>query len=116
MSNHLIPLSQAIQMTTLFRQQRDMILKPVYAGKNMLPIAETFDRSAIESLLNLPDCRSIRIYHSMDQNLQLHAIIVGVDSADKDILPTTDSTATDVPIAENSRLCPPYCTTSPLNP
>ena len=134
--SHRIPLERAVQMTTLYRQQKDNILKEEYAGKNKLPISETFKKEAVERLLAQPDCSAVRIYYSMDENLDLHAILVGVNSNDQDILPSTsasvsqasDTTSEDNldeevgedeqgEILEESYRCPPNCgEPSPLNP
>ncbi|HEX8331483.1 MAG TPA: hypothetical protein VF622_02605, partial [Segetibacter sp.] len=84
---HRISLEKAIQMTTLYRQEKENILKSEYAGKDILPISETFNRTAFEALLAQPGCTALRIYHSMDETLKLHSIVVGVNNQNQDILP-----------------------------
>lgn len=114
-SNHRIPLQQAIEMTKRYRANMEGILKPEHQGKGILHLSETFDREAFDALLAQPGCTGIRIYYSMDQNLKFHAIVVGVNSQDQDILPSADTSTTDGTIVEEGRTCPPICTASPLN-
>jgi len=133
--NHFISLDQAIQMTTTYRENRNTILAPNYQGADYLPNAETFDRAAFDTILAKPSCASLRIYYSMDNELKVHAIIVGVDADGQDILPnaaiiTTEegspllsetgeslsAESDEEEIIEMGQRCPPYCTISPLNP
>jgi hypothetical protein len=117
--NHAISLPQAIEMTTAFRNQKDKILNPALAGKNILPTCETFDRAIIDTLLAQPGCVRIRIYYGLQKDLSLHAILVGVNEKDEDMLPSGDSGEGDEEggsIAEESIPCPPTCPPpSPLN-
>ncbi len=115
-TKHVIPLDQAIQMTQLYRQQKENILTPEQRGKNLLAISETFDRSAFDQLLGQPGCTSLRLYYGMDANLQVHAIVVGVDASGNDQLPPATPAATDPVIIEEASFCPPFCgPASPLN-
>jgi hypothetical protein len=118
--NHSISLETAIQMTTFFRESKDRILQENLQGLDILPIAETFDRAAIDKLLSHPRCARLRIYYGMDQEQKIHAVLVGVDADDKDILPSTDAPATEgeeeAEIVELAQRCPPYCSQSVLNP
>src|SRR5258708_1775131 len=122
MNNHFIPLSQAIEMTTRYRSKKEDILSPEFKGKNILLLAETFDRAAFDTLLAEADCTSIRIYFSMHQDLQVRAIFVGVNGKNEDILPeaaqpgsaTTETSGNQ--IVEEGAPCPTWCpTSSPLN-
>src|SRR4051812_34951731 len=98
--DHEITLKQAIEMTTLYRDNISVILDPVFKGKEILPLNETFNRAAIQSLLDQTDCQGIRIYYSMDPSLKIHAILVGVNSKNADILPSTSpSTASMTTLA-----------------
>ena len=111
-----ISLQQAIEMTSLYRKEKENILDPGFKGRNILVNSETFDRADIDALLAEPDCKSIRVYYGMDDLFQVHAIIVGVNSNDEDILPSIEiaSKSTDTPdsggyaIEEGIR-CPPAC-------
>jgi hypothetical protein len=117
MSNS-IPLSQAVDMTARYRQNKTGILAQG-ADPNILPVCETFDASSIANILAVQGCASVRIYYGMSDNLYLHAIIVAVDANDADILPpdgTETTTATNAEIEEEARRCPPICPpSSPLN-
>ncbi len=121
-------------MTTLYREQKNQILKPEFAEKGILPQSESFDRKIIDRLLAQGDCVGIRIYFGMSHELQLRAIVVGYNSKNEDILPaseeraakasTTESTESteggeegEGIIAEEGMLCPPLCPPkSNLNP
>lgn len=116
MPNHSIPLSQAVAMTKLYRSHRDNILKPEYQGQNLLLTCETFDRAAFDTLLAEPGCEKIRIYFSMNEKLQVVAIVVGVNAAGEDLLPTETGDGNDYEIIEDGLPCPSWCPPpSPLN-
>lgn len=114
-----ISLQQAIDMTTLFREQKAGITNPDLAGKDVLPYCETFDRAAFDALLSETGCVKVRIYSGLTPGLQLRAIIVGVNDKDEDILPLLSAPldGTGDIIIEEGQPCPPYCPPpSPLNP
>ena len=120
MPDNLITLNEAVQMTTLFRNEMEAILAQPYQGKNILAICETFGRQAFDTLLTEDDCVGLRIYYGMSDDLQVHAIVVGVNSKNEDILPAggiaVPMTTTPV-IIEDSLRCPDNCPpASPLNP
>lgn len=136
-NEHSISLERAIQMTRRFRENRDKILNIDVLGKDILPTCETFNRDAFTSFFENPEVKGLRIYYGMSENLQIHAIIVGVNEKNEDMLPastiggvepTVTSTITDVTlsaddptepteptpvntplIVEDSSRCPPYC-------
>jgi hypothetical protein len=115
--SQFISLKQAVDMTTLYRQQKEKILASGL-DKNILARCETFDRDIFDALLSKPGCSAIRIYYGMDSTLKVHAVVVAVDGSDKDILPDT-ATLNDVgtDIGEESRRCPDDCPPpSELNP
>lgn len=109
-----IPLQQAIEMTMLYRQQKENILDPAFQNKNILVNSETFERAEFDTVLGDPNCVKLRIYYGMDDSLQVHAIIVGVDAKDQDILPDDTAGTTSVTdpggrIIEEGMRCPPNC-------
>ena len=110
--SQLISFSDAITMTTAFRADRETLLATGYKNNNTLPKSETFDRLEIETLLGLTDCEAIRIYYGLDSNSRVHAILVGVDSNDEDIIP--QSSNYDATIVEQGRRCPDDCPPSSL--
>ena len=120
--NHFINLQMASAMATMYRANRELVLAAPYQNQNVLPICETFDRDAIDQLLDQTDCQALRIYYGMNEDFTVHAIVVGVDSNGADILPSGGSvtlsaseTEEDL-IAENGARCPDVCPpTSPLN-
>ena len=101
-------------MTASLRKSGELILNPVHKGMNIIPTCETFDREAFDALLSQPDCMSIRIYYGMDEKLKVHAIAVGVNSKNEDILPSAEAKAI---IVENGKRCPTDCpASSSINP
>ena len=110
-----ISLTEAIAMTSRYRAQRTNILKSQYAEDNILLTCETFDRDAFSELLDATDCEKVRIYFGMTEELQVRAIVVGVNSYDEDILPVSTATVTNM-IIEEGLPCPASCPPpSPLN-
>jgi len=114
--NHFISLPTAEDMTELFRSERENILKTEFQGDDVLPICETFERQAFDTLLGKTGCESLRIYYGMSEDFKIHAIIVAVDENGADMLPGTSLTEEDDDIVENGNRCPDLCPpTSPLN-
>src|SRR5688500_4023043 len=79
MSSHLISLQNAIDLTTRFRDEKENILIQSLRDQNILPVCETFDRSAFDTLLAQSGCEAVRVYFSMDSSLKVKLVIVGVD-------------------------------------
>lgn len=118
-TNHFITLQKGIDMTALYRQEKENILALPYKNLNILPLSETFDRAAFDTLLAETGCISVRIYYGMSEDLLVHAIIVGVNESNEDILPPAQNplsteALTDYVILEQSIRCPPDC--APLSP
>jgi hypothetical protein len=109
--NHFISLQEAIDMTTLYRQEQENILKPVYQNQNILARSEAFERAAFDTLLAKNGCAGLRIYYGMDAQLKVHAIIVPTDENGNDILPSSSLTNTEEgeDIAERGLRCPDIC-------
>ena len=117
-NDHLISLQHAVDMTARYRLNKEAILATEYRDKDILPISETFNRSAIEKLLSEKDCAAIRIYYGMDETERSHAILVGVNASNEDILPSSTNTLSesDEVILEEGQRCPDICPEkSPLN-
>ncbi|HEY5407791.1 MAG TPA: hypothetical protein VIJ92_11920 [Ginsengibacter sp.] len=117
--SHFIPLQKAVEMATLFRQQNENILATEYRKQNILAHSETFNRHAFEKLLAETDCAGIRIYYGMDEKLKVHAVLVGVNDSNEDILPSQgNQPQSTIPvIVEEGQRCPDICPEkSPLNP
>jgi hypothetical protein len=117
-----ISLDLAKKMTALYRRYREDIDSLPVAIKDILPISETFGREAFDAVLSQEGCTGVRIYYGMSDDLKVHAIIVGVNEKNEDMLPAltaplaTSSTTRDPVIIEDSSFCPPYCApASPLN-
>jgi len=104
--SHSISLEVAVEMTTLYRENRPAILKPEYST-DILALNESFNKEDVLSLLEENGCAGLRIYYGMSPDLNIHAILVGVNEAGEDILP--DEKMLDAIILEDSRRCPVEC-------
>jgi hypothetical protein len=107
-------------MTTLYRAEKENILATAYRDQNILPLSETFDRAAIDAILIEDGCTAVRIYYGMSEDLLVHAILVGVNEDNEDILPPSGNLLSnetdDEVIVEQGIRCPPDCApSSPLN-
>jgi hypothetical protein len=109
--NHSISLNNAKQMIADFKANREEILAEEYQGKNILAYSETFSVDAVLTLIANPICRKVRIYYGMDSEKKVHAILVGVDIDDKDILPIDPGVDTTL-IIEDGQRCPTLCPAS----
>lgn len=118
--SQFISLAQAIAMTTLYRAEKENILDPAYQNQNILCRSETFDRFEIDTIMGQPGCEKLRIYYGMDETKKIHAILVGVNDKDEDLLPAeiiTETYPPVPPIVDNAQRCPDDCPpASPLNP
>lgn len=116
---HFIPLNQAVEMTALYRDEREKILVPELRGKGILPICETFNRDAFDYLLAEDGCVGLRLYLGMGTDLKVRFIAVGVNANNEDMLPigtqSAPSSGSDEIVEEGQR-CPDDCPpSSPLN-
>lgn len=101
-TNHEISLQQAIDMTTLYRANRP----------SDFPICETFEIAAIAKLLATDGCAYLRIYYGMKEDFSVDAILVAVNAAGEDILPSSEESEvndSDIVILEDGYRCPPDC-------
>lgn len=117
--SHQISLEQAIELTTRYRNEKEQILKPEYAGKNILALSETYDKSAFEQLTGQPGCVKIRAYFGMDENKNIKLLFVGANDKNEDMLPLNAQAIAGggASIQDIGQRCPPICPpSSPLNP
>lgn len=117
--SRFIPLTEAIAMTSEYRKKRNDILKPEYQNKDILAICETFEKSQIETIFSKYGCVGLRVYYGTDSEGKVHAILVGVNEADEDMIdpPVTEKTMDGGNVTlEEARRCPDICPpASPLN-
>lgn len=107
-----ISLPVAVEMTSRFRTERENILVPELRGLGLLPVCETFDRAEIDGLLAQAGCAKLRIYYGMYADKSVHAVLVGVDADDADILPAAGAVAANTDegeIINDGWRCPPTC-------
>lgn len=119
LSSGFISIAKAIEMTTRYRENKNAVIAPEYAGKDILSICDTFNKSAIEILLKKSGCAAIRLYYGMDESLTIRPILVAVNEKDEDMLPaisTLENTEPGEDIVDDTLKCPPFCPPpSPLN-
>ena len=110
---HRIPVGKGAQMTARYRAQRKKLLRGDFKDKDdVLPICETFDKEAVERLLCQPGCTGLRVYYSMDEEDRLHAVLVGVDAENRDILAVSSSLTTmeeEGEVLDEAQRCPTNC-------
>jgi hypothetical protein len=117
-NSHLVSLTTAETLTAALRSNRNSILQSQFQDQDIVPLSETFNRADIDLLLAQDGCEAIRIYYGMDTEMKLHAVLVGVNEDNKDILPSQQinpSVEEDIILEEGQRcpiICPPE---SPLN-
>lgn len=112
--SQFISLSEAVALTTRYRNNRETILKTNFQNAAILPLSESFDRAAIDAVLARSGCQGLRIYYGMDESLKVHAVLVGTDPEGKDILPPSSLTAEGEEdyLIEHSIRCPDICPAS----
>lgn len=115
--SHSVPLHYAIQLTSRYRNNRELILDPDFKNRNILPLSETFNKSDILILLEHPESAGLRIYPGMDQENKVHAVLVAVNENNEDLLPNAGMLTDDDPvIIQEGQRCPVICPPdSPLN-
>jgi Na+-transporting NADH:ubiquinone oxidoreductase subunit NqrF len=114
-TNHFITLRAAIALTSSYRAKSEALLDTPYQGNDTLAQAETFDRSAIDKLLQQSDCQGIRIYFGLGNDSKVHSVLVGVNSRNEDILPEDMDTLSDQIVENGDRTPPMQIPASQLN-
>lgn len=116
MSDHFITLSKATEMTSKYRGNKENILDSGYKDTGILPVCETFDRAAFDTLLAQDGCESVRAYFGMDADLKVSLVFVGVNASGEDLVVSFESDIDPNIIVEDGQRCPTVCPeSSPLN-
>ena len=111
MSNHFIDLKRAIELTTIYRNNKGNMVTPDFSES--LHISETFDAAAIKAILDQPGCVKFRSYFGMDEEKKTCLIFVGVNANDEDMV---EGVYANGLLVEEGERCPPICPpVSPLN-
>lgn len=109
---HFIDLKKAKALTKSFRHRKDHIVRDEFRGKHLLPNSLYFDRESFDILLSKGNCKGLRFYFGMDPQDKVSLVVVGVNTADEDMLTTSRTTeetlATDEIVDEGVR-CPTTC-------
>jgi hypothetical protein len=110
MPAHYLSVTDAAAMTSRLRTNKETVLDSANRNTGIIPICETFARSAFDAILADTNCTKVRIYTAMDSNLKLRFVIVGVNSSDEDIFLSDTSNDTPVDCAiELGIRCPDTC-------
>jgi len=110
--SHFIKPETALEMIRLYRKNKENILAPEFKEKNLLCFSETFNGLDVESLITQAGCRGLRIYYGMKDDLQVHAILVGVDANGNGLFYRNANVMELIPldlIMEDGQRCPPAC-------
>lgn len=104
---NLVSLSDGKLMVKTYLENKSKVIP----NESTLPNTETFDSDAFVELLKQPDCVKIRLYYGMNENLEIRAIIVGVDSNGNEIYIENKglNEANELYVIEDGQACPPYC-------
>lgn len=114
-NNQHISLPEAVTLTTSYRNNRPADFF----------ISETFDAANVQQILVQPDCQYLRIYLGRKADQSVVAVLVGADSQQADILPSSEAVPAEAAVADNANgviledgyRCPEFCPKpSPLNP
>jgi hypothetical protein len=86
--NHRISKDRALAMLRAYDQNADSLRNGIFRNDSLvLPISETFNLRAMDSLLTQPGIAGVRAYLSMDPaTRKLKLILIGVNSNGIDIL------------------------------
>ena len=106
-TEHVISLEQAVDMTRRYRENREQILSEEFKGSDVLALSETFSKKALAAFFENENCEYIRVYFGMDKEMKVHSILVGADGNNEDLLPETLDG--ENVILEDARRCPTDC-------
>ena|SRR6476661_1260077 len=98
---HRITLDYAVYLTTNYRTYIEDVFASSCLASEILANAETFDAIEVRELLSQPDTVKLRIYYGMEKDKKVVAVLVGVDSNDRDM--------TEGIILQDAARCPPMC-------
>jgi hypothetical protein len=87
-TQHQISKDKALAMLKTYDRNRDSLLRGRWANDTLvMPISETFNMNAVDSLVNQPGIAGLRAYLAMDPaTRQIRMIFVGVDKDGKDVV------------------------------
>jgi hypothetical protein len=111
MANHFIDLKRAIELTSIYRNNKGSMVTPDFSDS--LYISETVDAASIKAILDQPGCVKFRAYFGMDEEKKICLIFVGVNANDEDMV---DGIFANGIIVDDTTKCPPTCPpVSPIN-
>ena len=106
-NNHQISLQEAIDLTTGYRNNHP----------SDFFICETYEAGAIQALLAVPGCESLRIYLGRKGDNSVVTVLVAVNTNNEDILPVSHPATgeREAPgdgggvLLEDGYRCPEFC-------
>lgn len=84
--DHTIPLEQAMTMIQHFNDSKTAVVNEAFGTADVLPMYETFNLKAIDSIICQPNTIGFRIYMAMDDQQKARFVLVGVDGDGKDVI------------------------------
>ena len=119
--NHRITPEQAKALTSKYSSDRNSW------SKKTMPLSEAFNKRALDSLLNQPNCVGMRICFGIDPDGQVRLVLYGINDQGKDIgsinsrlsgahlaknskqKGSDDQNFTGEVVLESGHRCPQYC-------
>ena len=113
---HTIPKEDAEKMVKKYKQVRKKLngLNEEQDQKlPAFPISVTYNKDAIDGLINLPGCVGVRIYPAVTKDNALTFVLVGVDAEGENIYgPGTAKNAKQIAssgtVTDEGQMSPPY--------
>lgn len=84
--DHTIPLEQAMNMIQHFNDSKGAVVNEGFGTPDVLPVHETFNLKAIDSIICQPNTVGFRVYMAMDDEQKVRFVLVGVDGDGKDVI------------------------------
>lgn len=106
---NLITLKSAKEKVKLFLNNKNKVISSEYADRNIISNSETVDAKAVRLILDQPDCQGFRLYYGMNEQLEISAIFIGVDSNGNEITIKNLDGNEDEYVLDDTAKCPPLC-------
>lgn len=107
--NHDVTINYANTLITNFESNVENIINGDYSESNPLYNSQSFNKDALQRVLDLEGCIGIRFYNGFDTNNKIVLVATGIDSEGNDLNLEPDSTSTDYLILQHAQPCPTIC-------
>ena len=113
---HTIPKDDAEKMVKKYKQVRKKLMAlNEEEGLKLpaFPISVTYNKAAMDGLVNLPGCVGIRVYPAVTKENELTFVLVGVDADGENIYGTAGAKTakqltTSGTVTDEGQMSPPY--------